>query len=313
MLMEMSGSTKVAVLLPTFNGARFLPQQLESLLAQSMSDFVIVTRDDGSSDATLQVLEGFQERFRRQIHRVQDDKGNLGASGNVSLLMQYVLDRGSELGLLDAYLMLCDQDDIWEADKIETELGVMQQLERQHPNQPLLVHSDLTVISDDESLIAPSFLAYQGLDADRKDLRNITFSNTVTGCTALFNQQLARKALPVPSQAMMHDWWLALVAAAFGHIEFVPQCLVRYRQHSQNALGASEFIPRKVFSRTTFSQLFRNNPDQLLKAVAGQAEIFSRRYGTEIPLIDRRRLRLAGWLCTDSFLLQRILFRLLRF
>jgi glycosyltransferase involved in cell wall biosynthesis len=311
--MAMTGSTQVAVLLPTFNGARFLPQQLESLLAQSMPDFVIVTRDDGSSDETLQVVQSFEERFPRQIHRVQDDEGNLGASGNVSLLMQYVLDRGDELRLQEAYLMLCDQDDIWEADKIETELAVMKQLEQQHPNLPLLVHSDLTVISDDESLIAPSFLAYQGLDAARNELRNITFSNTVTGCTALFNRQLAEKALPVPSQAMMHDWWLALVAAAFGHIEFVPQCLVRYRQHSQNTLGASEFIPRKVFSRTTFSQLFRNNPDDLLKAVAGQAEAFFRRYSAEISVTDRGRLRLAGWLYTDSFLLQRILFRLLRF
>ena len=110
----------------------------------------------------------------------------------------------------------------------------------------------------------------------------------------------------------MHDWWLAMVAAAFGHIEFVPQSLVRYRQHGRNTLGATEFIPRKIFTRTTFKQLFRKNPEPLLKAVAGQAEAFAHRYGKELSLPDRRRLALAGWLRTDSFFKQRILFRLLK-
>ncbi len=311
--MGTSNPTKVAVLLPTFNGSNFLAQQLDSLFAQSHRNFVIVTRDDESSDETPNILHSYRDRFPAQIISVQDNMGNLGASGNVSLLMQHIIDHAAELELQDALLMLCDQDDIWESDKIDMELAAMQKLESQYPNLPLLVHSDLTVVGEDGSLIAPSFLAYQGLDASRNDLRNIIFSNTVTGCTALFNQQLAKKALPIPSQAMMHDWWLALVAAGFGHVEFIPRSLVRYRQHSQNTLGASEFIPRKVFSRTTLKQLFRQNTDELLQAVAGQAEEFSRRYGTQIPLMDRVRLRLAGWLCTDSYFIQRILFRLLKY
>ena len=308
----MSSSPKIAVLLPTYNGARFLSQQLESLLAQSMQDFVIVTRDDGSTDESRSIVQSYLKKIPEKIYRIEDSSGNLGASGNFSLLMKYVLDHGQALGLQDAYLMLCDQDDVWEPDKIEVELEVMQTLECRYPQTPLLVHSDLTVVNDDESLIAESFLSYQGLDAAKNDLRNITFSNTVTGCTALFNQQLARKALPVPEAAMMHDWWLALVAAAFGHIEFIPQCLVRYRQHGQNTLGASEFIPRNVFSKSTFKQLFRKNPEQLLKAVAGQAEAFSIRFSGEIALLDRIRLKLAGWLRADSFFIQRILFRLLK-
>ncbi|MBT8147477.1 MAG: glycosyltransferase family 2 protein [Gammaproteobacteria bacterium] len=308
----MFSSPKVAVLLPTYNGALFLGRQLQSLLDQSMQDFVIITRDDGSTDETRSVVQSYLEKTPHRFHRIEDDKGNLGASHNFSLLMQYVLDHGRPLGLQNCYLMLCDQDDIWESNKIEVELDAISALEQQHPNSPLLVHSDLTVIREDESLIAESFLSYQGLDAANKALRNITFSNTVTGCTALFNQQLVRKALPVPAEAMMHDWWLAMVAAAFGHIQFIPRSLVRYRQHGQNTLGASEFIPRNVFSRTTIKQLFRTNPEPLLKAVASQSEAFSARYGKELSLPDRRRLTLAGWLRTDSFFVQRILFRLLK-
>ena len=308
----MTSSIKVAVLLPTYNGARFLGRQLDSLLSQSVQDFVIVTRDDGSTDETRQILQPYLEKIPQQIHLVEDSRGNLGASGNFSLLMQYVLENGPALGLQNACLMLCDQDDVWESNKIETELAAFQELERQHPDIPLLVHSDLRVVDDNEGQIAESFLSYQGLDASKNDLRNITFSNTVTGCTALFNQQLVRKALPVPEEAMMHDWWLALVAAAFGRIEFIPQCLVRYRQHGQNTLGATEFVPRQVFSKTTLKQLFRRNPEELLKAVADQAQAFATRYGKEIPLLERIRLTLAGWLRTDSFFIQRILFRLLK-
>lgn len=308
----MTSSPRVAVLLPTYNGARFLRQQLESLTAQSRQDFVILIRDDGSNDETLAVLRSCMDKAPQQFHLVQDKLGNLGASGNFSFLLQYVLEQAADLGLQDALLMLCDQDDIWEPTKIEVQLDVMSKLQERNPGQPLLVHSDLTVIREDESLIAESFISYQGLDAAKNDLRNMIFSNTVTGCTALFNQQLVRKALPVPDTAMMHDWWLALVAAAFGRIEFIPRPLVRYRQHGQNTLGASEFIPRRVFSKTTLRQLVRKNPEPLLKAVAGQADTFVSRYGSEISSLDRIRLTLAGGLRTESFFVQRVLFRLLK-
>jgi hypothetical protein len=174
------------------------------------------------------------------------------------------------------------------------------------------VHSDLQVVAEDETVIADSFLEYQGLVAARNRLKDIVFSNTVTGCTALLNAPLARKALPIPAAAMMHDWWLALVAAAFGQIVFEPGKLVKYRQHGRNTLGATRYIPRKPLSRTTFRELFRNSPNELLFSVAGQARAFADRYGKELQLSDRLHLRLAGGLRSNSLLVQRILFRLLR-
>jgi len=309
----MTDYPKIAVLLPTYNGERFLAQQLDSLIAQHAVNLVIVTRDDGSTDATRGIVAGYASDYPGLLHIVGDDGSNLGPCGNFSLLMQYVLDNRATLGLSSAYLMLCDQDDVWAPDKARLQLAAMLAKEASNPGMPVLVHSDLTVVDASGEPIAESFLRYQGLDASRNDLRNIIFSNTVTGCTALLNEPLARKALPVPDGALMHDWWLALVAAAFGTIHFVPQQLVRYRQHGQNALGAREYVPPRLLSRSTFNQLLRKNPEPLLFAVAEQAGEFARCYGRELSPLNRLQLGLARRLRTESFLLQRILFRLLRF
>ncbi|MCB1671703.1 MAG: glycosyltransferase family 2 protein [Gammaproteobacteria bacterium] len=304
---------RVAVLLPTYNGSRFIGAQLDSILAQTVTDLIIVTRDDGSSDSTREVVQDYARRQPDRFHVVVADGRNLGPGGSFSLLMQYVLERRSQLGLEPLRVLLCDQDDVWDSRKVERELEALFKLESRFPGLPALVHSDLSVVAADLTPIAGSFLAYHGLDGNRNDLRNLIFSNTVTGCSALLNESLLRKALPVPEDAMMHDWWLALVAAAFGHIGFLPERLVQYRQHDHNTLGAREYQPRKLFSKTTWQRLWQKNPDPMLFAVARQAETFRARYGKELSRSDRLTLGLASRLRTDSFLLQRVLFRLLRF
>ncbi len=304
---------KVAVLLPTYNGGRFIAQQLDSILTQSVGELIIVTRDDGSSDDSRGIIASYAERECERFHVVTGDGRNLGPGGSFSLLMKYVLDNRSLLGLKPVVVLLCDQDDVWDSRKIELELEALLEMEARHPGRPALVHSDLSVVAEDLSPIADSFLAYHGLDGNRNNLRNLIFSNTVTGCTALMNEALLRRALPVPDTAMMHDWWLAMVAAAFGKITFLPDRLVQYRQHGQNALGAREYQPQKLFTRATWRRLFQKNPDPMLFLVARQAEDFAARYGSEIPRKDRIRLALASCLRTDSFFLQRVVFRLLRF
>lgn len=309
----MNNLPRLAVLLPTYNGASYLGQQLDSILSQTFSNLVIVTRDDGSTDTTMDIVKAYQLRDPQRFHVVADQSGNLGPSGNFSLLMQYVLDNRSLLGLDSARVLLCDQDDVWQRDKVQREFDALRVLEAQWPDQPLLVHSDLVVVDVALQPIADSFLAYHGLDGRRNALRNIVFSNTVTGCTVLLNEALLRKALPIPTTAIMHDWWLALVAAAFGHIRFLPERTVQYRQHGGNTLGAREWRPRRPFSRTTWRRLLQKNPDPMLFDVARQAESFVARYGAELPRLERLNLILASRLRTDSFLLQRILFRLLRY
>ncbi|MEE3011212.1 MAG: glycosyltransferase family 2 protein, partial [Pseudomonadota bacterium] len=234
---------QLAILLSTFNGETFLSEQLDSILQQSFTDFIIVARDDGSVDRTRGILTQYAAEHAGRFFILPDKGSNLGAKASFAALMQYVLEHKSELGLARAYMMFADQDDIWAANKIEIEFKSLLLLETGDGyRMPALVHSDLEVVDFEGKRIAASYIAYQGLQRQRDSLVNQVQSNLVTGCTAVINEELALKVLPIPDQAIMHDWWIAIAAVAYGRRLFIDQCLVRYRQHGRNTIGAKPFV-----------------------------------------------------------------------
>ncbi|MED5529744.1 MAG: glycosyltransferase family 2 protein, partial [Pseudomonadota bacterium] len=236
---------KIAILLSTYNGTKYLEEQLDSILNQTYSNYVIVARDDGSYDDTIQLLNKYAKKFTDKFHLLEQDLLNLGASDSFSYLIEYVLENKQSLGLESAYMMFCDQDDIWSLEKIDKQIDEMIKVEKHQTGTkpiPVLIHSNLRVVSEDKSLIAESFVHYQGLEIERNRFTNLVISNVVTGCTVFINEALARKAVPVSKEAIMHDWWLSLVASAFGKLVFIDAPLVSYRQHDTNAIGAKEFV-----------------------------------------------------------------------
>ena len=244
---------KIAILLSTYNGSKYLIEQLDSILDQSYLNYVIVARDDGSCDDSLKILDEYSKKFIDKFHLLDQDNLNRGASGSFSYLIEYVLENQELLGLASAYMMFCDQDDIWCADKIVTQVEAMLEVEEDQTGKeslPLLIHSDLWVVSEEKSLIAESFVHYQGLEIERNRFTNLVISNVVTGCTAFINEALARKAVPVSKEAIMHDWWLSLVASAFGKLVFIDAPLVSYRQHDANAIGAKESVQSTLVDRS---------------------------------------------------------------
>ena len=196
----MNNYPKIAVLLSTYNGEKFLSEQLDSLLEQTYSNLIIVVRDDDSHDDTDLILDDYSTRYKEKIHRILGDKNNLGASGSFSCLVEYALREKERLGLTSAYLMFCDQDDIWVPEKVAIQVKEMLATEKRIPTQPVLIHSDLYVVSATNQLIAESFIRYQGLELKRNDFANIIISNLVTGCTALINEELAKNAIPIPKK-----------------------------------------------------------------------------------------------------------------
>lgn len=316
----MANSPKLAILLSTYNGSKFLEEQLDSLLGQTNTNFIIVVRDDGSADNSLEILKGFAIGHPDRFHLVDNaatepsnSGNNLGACGSFSLLMDYVLQHKTELGLEQAYMMFCDQDDVWVEDKIERELQCM--LETEAPleqNTPVLVHSDLAVVSESKELIATSFTRYQGLETERNSFCNLVISNLVTGCTALVNEAAARKALPIPEGAIMHDWWLGLVAAGFGQIVFIDSPLVHYRQHGSNTIGAKEHQQATLSDKSFLSRLLSLEPNEHLFEVAEQAAAFLERYGGELAEHELRGLLVATRMKSRIGLLQRMHFRTAR-
>lgn len=224
----------VQILLATYNGALHLAAQLDSLLAQTCTDWQLLARDDGSTDATAAILADYRARFPDRIAIMAGDGRRLGACGNFALLMA---EADSD------YLMFCDQDDIWLPEKVERTLAAMRGVERQYgAGTPLLVHTDLRVVDERLQPVADSLWRFQHSDPLRGGaLNRLLVQNCATGCTVMINSSLRDLALPLPAEAVMHDWWLALVAAAFGAIGQVAETTMQYRQHRNNDTGARQW------------------------------------------------------------------------
>lgn len=222
----------VYIALATYNGEAFLEAQVRSLQAQDFRNWQLLVRDDGSSDGTPALLARLAADEPRLTVLAAGPR--LGVIGNFGALLEEARQRGADR------VALCDQDDVWLPGKLSRSLREMVRLEATHgPATPLLVHADLEVVDDALRSTHPSFLRQLGIRHEATDpLRVLLVQNFVTGCTAVVNRALLDLALPLPASCLMHDWWLAQCAAARGAIGFIPEPVIRYRQHASNQLGA---------------------------------------------------------------------------
>jgi glycosyltransferase involved in cell wall biosynthesis len=221
----------VEILLSVHNGEKHLSQQLKSLENQRDIEWKLLVRDDGSTDSSPKILEKFKNKYGDKIRILQDGRGNIGICRSYSCLM-------SEAS--SCYVMFCDQDDVWLPEKIKKTFSRMKQLEIEKGKDiPLLVHCDLMVTDEALSVRHDSFWAYQGLNPQHaSQLNRQLLTNTVTGCSMMINRPLLELAGPIPPEALIHDWWIAQTASAFGEVACIPESLVLYRQHSTNSIGA---------------------------------------------------------------------------
>lgn len=235
---EGSGRAKVTILLASFNGETYIREQIKSIQAQTYPDWVLLVRDDGSSDNTKQIISEIAATDRRISLIVDERSTRPGVVANFSALMERAAEAGA------SYIMLADQDDVWMPDKIETLVRKISLVESEvRSGTPVLIHSDLEVVDAHLRGVSPSFLKYQGIKHERiSPLRVLLSQNFVTGCTVLFNRAALDLALPVPADVVMHDWWIALVVAATGRVDFVSRPTVRYRQHGRNQVGAKPIL-----------------------------------------------------------------------
>lgn len=254
----------VDILLATYNGGKFLREQLYSLFSQDFSDFRIIARDDGSDDGTADILEEFRSQFSDRMKIVRSETEKHSAKDNFAELMKHS----------DAeYVMLCDQDDFWDSNKISVTLDEM----KKHPSDiPVLVHTDLAVSDENLNVIAPSMNGMMGFDAENITLEKLLVYNCVTGCTLMMNKALCDIAKNMPDEAVIHDWWIALCAMTFGKIVYIDRPTMLYRQHGGNVVGARRKTLKSAFSEG--EKLHRSLADGYR-----QAEALIRNFRGEIP------------------------------
>lgn len=224
--------SKVFVLLSSYNGSRYIEEQIESILSQEDVDVTLFVRDDNSSDKTLSILNGYKSKYDNII---VDVGKNLGAALSFMELLFQVPDSSS-------YYALADQDDIWEPNKLASAIKILEK-----NKNALLYSSNQKVVDSGNHYIRNRYSVSPPLD-----VFNIIDKNHLSGCTMVLKRELLLKIREKkPSDTIiknrMHDTWIAAVAACIGEIVYDENAFIRYRQHDSNVVGVKSVALKKRF------------------------------------------------------------------
>lgn len=288
----------VDILLSTYNGEKFLQEQIESIFKQNFKNWHLLIRDDGSNDSTVSILSKYKDIYPSKITIIKDLEGNLGPAFSFFKLLK--VSNAS-------YVAFCDQDDIWGEDKLT--VGIKKLLECPE-NLPAAYSSRVECIDDCGNELGASNLP-----------KNICFENAVVenilyGCTLILNKSainILRAARP--SRVLMHDWWIYLVISAFGVVLFDKNPSIRYRLHSGNTIGYHGNNFRKNITKVIPFLRSLNSLDSF--RVTGQLKEFLTCYEHELSsdklksvheiilarnsLTKRVKLIVKGKYCRNSF------------
>lgn len=259
---------QVCILMATHDGAAYLADQIESIQDQDYTNWKLYISDDCSHDETVTLIK----RYAKHDSRIQLVSEGIRYGGSKENFMSLLpLAKGD-------YTMLSDQDDVWAKEKIRISLECIREEERvSSADVPLLVFSNMEVVNSNLEIIDRSFVRYGGLNPKRVEFEQVLAQSIGAGCTYLFNAALTKRVNQHNETTgyIMHDWWLALIASAFGKILYIDEPLSSYRQHDSNSIGAVRFNPIHWIGK--FSEMTRR-----LEASVVQARTFQTIYGESL-------------------------------
>lgn len=270
----------VLILLACYNGSEFICQQIESIQHQDYEDWVLWVRDDGSTDNTINIVRNFAETDKRIRLFVNNNNSKRGPAKNFEALMLLADKENIK------YFMFSDQDDVWRKNKLFLMVEKIKKIENQSSSlEPILIHSDLEVVDSSLNTINKSFFVYQGINHEPiNSVRILLPQNFVTGCAVIFNKSLLSLALPVPSEVIMHDWWLSLLASSAGRLEYVDQALVKYRQHSSNEVGAKPIFSSLFSFKDGWKGRLRRGEKHFVEGISQARQLIKRIEERSIPI-----------------------------
>ena len=286
--------SQITVLLATYNGSKYVRQMIDSVLAQDYQDFHLILSDDGSKDDTAAILEEYAQANPQKVTHYRSGQRFGNAQNHFMHLLAQFHDT--------PYVMFCDQDDFWHADKIRKTLQKMQEIEK--AGLPAMVHTDLHVVDGELKLMDPSFMHFSKLKGDRLTLNRLLVQNVVTGCTMMLNRPLAELACSrMPEEKiLMHDWWLALIAAAMGATGYLAEPTIDYRQHGGNVVGAKNtrsmsYILKKIKNDGVKSAMVQTY---------AQAKVFDDCFGDMLDDASRATVRAYAAMAEQNGFLHRV-------
>lgn len=223
---------RISVCIPTYNGEKYIKEQLVSILAQLSVDDEIIISDDSSSDTTIEIIKSFQDS------RIKLFENNIFKSPIFNLENALKYSSGD-------IIFLADQDDIWELNKVKITLEKLKYSD--------LVVSDCSLIDASENLVNTSFYA---LNKTKSGYVNNLIKNGFLGCCMAFNTKIKKSVLPFPKNIAMHDIWIGLTASLVGKVDFIEDKLIRYRRHGDNFSFTSTKSKFSMYYKFTYRTYF---------------------------------------------------------
>lgn len=241
---------KVEILMATYNGEKYLREQLDSILKQTFKDWQLIIRDDNSIDNTMKILSDYEKKDKR-IKILRDTKGNLGFVKNFEELLK---NSSKE------FVMFSDQDDYWMENKIEKYVKVIESLNKTELENPLLIHSNSYVCDKNLNILKKKFVDPK--IAKEYSGSSYFFNYIVQGSTVLVNRKMIQIALPFFKNVRLHDRYLHLLSEFFGKRIFIDESLTKYRQHNGNEIGAKSSSLSKLLKKKYF---YKNDRELIIE------------------------------------------------
>jgi len=237
---------KIDILMATYNGEKYLVEQLDSIINQTYRNWNLLIRDDNSTDKTLEIIQNYHKKDKR-IKILKDNKGNLGIVQNFEELL-----KSSE----SEFIMFSDQDDIWVKNKLDMYLKMIEKIK----NKGFMIHSDAILFDKNKSnILKDTFISKKAIN---RGLENVFFNYFVQGATILISKEIKNFILPFPKEVYLHDRYIHLISELFFERIFINKALIYYRQHGDNQIGAKNTI-RELLSKRYFDERDR----QLIKII----------------------------------------------
>jgi glycosyltransferase involved in cell wall biosynthesis len=246
-------SNKIYILMATYNGAKYIKEQINSILNQSYKNWKLIIHDDNSIDGTVKIIKEYIINYPELIELIDDDISTGGAKDNFIFLLDKIDDSCD-------YIMFCDQDDIWLQNKIKLTLLKMKEIENTFMKvKPIMVYSNLTIVDENLNDIQSNMFQLNNYYDKKDNIYKLMVGNYITGNTIMINKIAIDFILPISKNAIMHDWWIALVISNSGYLYPIEQSLTLYRQHENNVCGSSKNIKSRFEKLLDLKKVIYNN------------------------------------------------------
>ena len=259
----------VCVLLSTYNGEKYLTEQIESLLKQSNVELSILARDDRSSDSTVSILKNFSEKYPNFKYYKGD---NVRPAKSFFDLIINAPESD--------YYAFCDQDDVWDEDKLSIAVAM---LEKEDNTKPNMYYSNLRIVDQD--------LVFYRLSHETPSTQDSKYSclteDMATGCTVVFNKKTAEYVKSgTPDYCSMHDTWIYMICKFFGTTVYDFEAHISYRQHGNNVVGT--YLGKK--SMDIYVKRIKRLFDRKLQPRYNNAQNFYKTFGDRLSSKDRKKV-----------------------